>query len=364
MIVSQTEIQRPPRGRDVPSHARTKTTAILEVMGVYVVGQTLGMVLFAVMGRLMNIPLKNPLLGITASISQGDLLRVTWQLLVLLLCQSAGWLLLAFGVGWWRRRYRPSHYGLTLAGRSPGFYLKTGLVVFVVAELLGKLLSLANAIHPMGEQIAWREAVFNMSWTTPAFWAFMAVGSFVLVPILEELFFRGYIQTRLEEGFGAPVAILATAFLFQLSHSQYLILNPFNVGMILTGLFGSVVWGYAFYLTRSLWVTIVAHALVNIPIRGVGLWVEILGMLVVVVVARRDIGRAAVDFWSMVRSISPCWQALCVVASCGLFSIAFAMLGDVMILAGSATFIVAMILVWLEKRRSASPVPAIRGADC
>jgi hypothetical protein len=208
----------------------------------------------------------------------------------------------------------------------------------------------------MGEQVAWREAIYQLDWTTPAFWLFMAVGSYALIPILEELFYRGYIQTRLEEDFGAPVAILATAFLFFLSHSQYYILNAFNIGMILTGIFSAIAYGYLFYRTRSLLVTIIAHALVNIPVRGIGLWVEVAVMIIVIVLARREIFRALADFWSLLRSISHVWQAPGVVALCGLFAVAFASFGDIMILVGIVLFIAAMVLEWQEKRRAKSQV--------
>jgi len=345
---------------DLPQVSQNKTwlkiTAVLEVMGIYVVGQTLGMVLFAILGSLINIPLKNPLLDLTASATQSDLLRITWQLLVLLLCQYGGWMGLIFSIGWWYRRRTSAQYGLTLAGKSLGFYLKTGVVLFAVAEIFTMLLSALNTLVPMGEQIAWREAIFKLDWTTPAFWLFMAVGSYGLIPILEELFYRGYIQTRLEEDFGAPVAILATAFLFFLSHSQYYILNAFNIGMILTGIFSAIAYGYIFYRTRSLLVTIIAHALVNIPIRGIGLWVEIAAMLIVIVIARREVYRALVDFWLLMRSISPIWQGAGVVALCGLFAVAFALLGDIMMLVGVVIFIAAMVLEWLEKRRAKSEV--------
>jgi membrane protease YdiL (CAAX protease family) len=358
--MSQTNFQQLPQNKTSLSPGWRKTAAILEVLGIYAAGQMLGMLLFAVLGSLIHIPLKNPLLEITASATQGDLLRITWHLLVLLLCQYAGWMVSAFVVGWWRRRRTPAQYGLTLAGRSIGFYLKAGVVVFAVAELFAKLLSLLDTLVPLGSQIAWREAIYKLDWTTPAFWLFMAVGSYGLVPILEELFYRGYIQTRLEEDFGAPVAILATAFLFALSHSQYLILNPFNIGMILSTIFGALVWGYIFYRTRSLLVTILAHAIVNIPILGIGLWIEIVAMLIVIVIARREIYRALVDGWSLLRSISRFWQAVGIVLLFSLFAVAFALLGDVVSLAGIVFFIAAMVLAGIEKRRAKSQVTVQR----
>ena len=356
--MTQTDIQKLPQTKASFGPGWRKAGAILEVIGIYAAGQMLGMLLFAVLGSLINIPLKNPLLEITANATQSDLLQITWHLLVLLLCQYAGWMVLAFAIGWWHRRRTPAQYGLTLAGRSLSFYLKIGVVVFVVAELLTKCLSLLDTLIPMGEQIAWREAIYRLDWNTPAFWLLMAVGSYGLVPILEELFYRGYIQTRLEEDFGAPVAILATAFLFALSHSQYLILNAFNIGMILSTIFGAIVWGYIFYRTRSLLVTIIAHVIVNIPIRGIGLWVEILAMLIIIVIARREISRALVDCWSMMRSIPHIWQAVGIVALLGLFAVAFGLLGDIVSLAGIVFFIAAVVLIGIEKRRAKAQVAA------
>ena len=352
--MTQTDFQRLPQNKITLSPGWRKACAILEVLGIYAAGQLLGMLLFAILGSLIHIPLKNPLLEITASATQNDLLRITWRLLVLLLCQYTGWMAAAFAVGWWHRRRTPAQYGLTLAGRSIGFYIKAGMVVFVVAELFTKLLSLLDTLVPMGEQIAWREAIYQLNWSTPAFWLLMAVGSYGLVPILEELFYRGYVQTRLEEDLGAPVAILATAFLFALSHSQYLILNPFNIGMLLSTIFGALVWGYIFYRTRSLLVTIIAHAIVNIPIRGIGLWIEIAAMLVVIVIARREIYRALVDGWSLLRSIPRCWQTVGIVALFGMFAVAYALLGDIVSLAGIVVFIAALVLIGIEKRRAIS----------
>jgi membrane protease YdiL (CAAX protease family) len=354
--MSKTDFQLLPQTRKPLSPGWRKAGAILEVLGIYAAGQLLGMLLFAVLGSLLHIPLKNPLLEITASATQSDLLRITWHLLVLLLCQYTGWMASAFAVGWWHRRRTPAQYGLTLAGRSIGFTLKAGVVVFVVAELCAKLLTLLDTLVPMGAQIAWREAMYKLDWTTPAFWLLMAVGSYGLVPILEELFYRGYVQTRLEEDFGAPVAILATAFLFALSHSQYLILNPFNIGMLLSTIFGALVWGYIFYRTRSLLVTILAHAIVNIPIRGIGLWVEILAMLLVVIIARQEIYRALVDGWLLLRSIPRFWQAVGIMALFGLFAVVFALLGDVVSLAGIVFFIAALVLIGIEKRRAKTQV--------
>ncbi len=332
--------------------AQRKIAAILEVLGVYAAGQLLGYALFALFGSLLGIPLQNPLQEITPGLTQAHLLRITGRLLVLLVCQYAGWMALVLAVGGWRRRHALAHHGLTLAGHSFGRLLKVGVLLFAVAELFPKLLSLLDSLLPLGEQIAWREALYQLDWSTPAFWAFMAVGSYGLIPILEEVFYRGYVQTRLEEDFGAPLAIVSTAFLFAFSHSQYLVLNVFNVGMMLSLLLSAVAWGYIFYRTRSLLPTMIAHALVNLPLRGAGLWIQLVLMLVVIVVARRPIARTLLDGWALLRSLSGHWQGLAVAVAFGLFAVAFALLGDLVLLVGCGCFVAALILIAIEKRRT------------
>ena len=45
--------------------------------------------------------------------------------------------------------------------------------------------------------MAWRQALFDMSWRRWQFWLFTGVLSWGFVAVVEELFFRGYCQRRL-----------------------------------------------------------------------------------------------------------------------------------------------------------------------
>lgn len=86
-----------------------------------------------------------------------------------------------------------------------------------------------------------------------------------MVPVVEELLFRGYYQPRLAEDCGDAPAILAVAFLFTLTRAisdsksverhddRQLVLYCSRAGLI-------------FAWTRSLIPGIVAHAITNIPI--------------------------------------------------------------------------------------------------
>jgi membrane protease YdiL (CAAX protease family) len=331
--------------RSPAGSGRRKAAAILEVLGIYAAGQLAAYLI----GLLLGLQLQNPLSNLAATISPADLTQITLQLLTLLLLQYAGWFLLILPIGWWYRRRKPAQYGLTLGDRSLGAHVITGAVLFAFAGLPMVLLASTNTLVPLGEQTPWREALFSMDWSTPAFWLFMAVGSFGLVPVLEELFYRGYCQARLEEDLGAPAAILTVSLLFTFSHSQYYILNVLNAGTLLATVFGSLAWGYIFYRTRSLAPTIVAHALENLPVRGISLWVELAAMIVVCIVARREIARYVKDFITLLRGMSPLWQGILFAALGALFAAALALLGDVVVLVGLGIFVIALVLEAIDR---------------
>lgn len=87
----------------------------------------------------------------------------------------------------------------------------------------------------------------------------MLLLTFVLIaittPIGEELFFRGYAQTRLVERFGRTLGIAITSVLFALLH-----FDPMHMaGVLAIG----VVLGWATERTGTVWAAIVAHAVNN-----------------------------------------------------------------------------------------------------
>ncbi|MEX0676725.1 MAG: type II CAAX endopeptidase family protein [Pirellulales bacterium] len=327
-----------------------RAAAVLEVLGIYAAGQMLAFLL----GAIFRIPLLNPLLTLSPAPTPYELLQVTGQLLKILLLQYSGWFLLVLPIGWWRRRGGAASYGLTLSGRSLGFCLAAGVVLFAVADLPIKALEFIHSLYPLGPQVAWREALMRTNWNTVEFWLLMAVGSYALVPLVEELFFRGYCQTRLEEAWGPATAILATALLFTFSHSQYFMANLYNVSLLLTSLASATAWGYVYYRTRSLLPTIVAHSLVNMPSRNAVLGVLLVVMLIICAIAKRDILQHLRGLVDLMRGRSLGWQGSLVAVLCGLFVMAFAVLGDIVIVLGTVMFVVALALDWFEKRASAA----------
>jgi hypothetical protein len=181
----------------------------------------------------------------------------------------------------------------------------------------------------------------------------MAVGSFLLIPLVEEFFYRGYVQVRLGEDFDAPTAILVAALFFEFSHGQYyLTLSPWTVGMLLTGVFSSLAWGYVFYRTRSLIAPIVAHALINFPARGMADYLLPIAMFAIVVIYRKQIADEFRTFGAMFKTdvISRIETALASIFMV-LFAILVATAEDMALLFGIAALVIALVMEAIEKRK-------------
>jgi len=125
--------------------------------------------------------------------------------------------------------------------------------------------TLVDAIHPLGVMAAWRQAFFEMSWRRSQFWLLAATMSCAVIPVVEELIFGGYYQRRLAEDWEDGPAIIGTACFFTFAHRQYLIANAYNVTMIASLLCLAIGFGVVFAWTRSLIPSMIAHAIINIP---------------------------------------------------------------------------------------------------
>ena len=90
----------------------------------------------------------------------------------------------------------------------------------------------------------------------PLGWLPLYATMLVAAPLVEEVAFRGWVQRPLERRAGAAWAIGISALLFALAHG-YPLLVPYYVA-------AGVALGASVYLTRSLWVGIVAHAAHNL----------------------------------------------------------------------------------------------------
>jgi membrane protease YdiL (CAAX protease family) len=265
---------------------RARTAAVLEVLGIYVAGPLVMMLLI----RALRLEITNPLQRFTVGITDAELLTITREMFWLLLLQYAGWFLLIIPINWWHRRRGPGAYGLTKAGHSWRTLLLAGIATAALAAWPSVTVLLVDAKYDLGETVPWRQALFDTSWRRWEFWFFMAVLSYAFIPVVEELFYRGYCQRRLAEDWGDGPAIIGTALLFVFSHGQYLILNAYNVSLIASLFILAVGVGVVFAWTRSLIPSIVAHAIINVPMTP--FWQTLLlvaFIILAIVVSRRGL---------------------------------------------------------------------------
>ncbi|WP_327092368.1 CPBP family intramembrane metalloprotease [Nonomuraea sp. NBC_01738] len=98
----------------------------------------------------------------------------------------------------------------------------------------------------------------------------LAVGSLITLltaSVLEEFFYRAWLQTRLEALYGRWPAILASALLFAAMHVSHI--NPEAIGVGIAsvvaaqGMFG-LMQGYLWARYRNIWVIILIHTIINL----------------------------------------------------------------------------------------------------
>jgi membrane protease YdiL (CAAX protease family) len=240
-----------------------KAAALLEVVGVLVMG-------WAASGNIMSfLGISSLGAGIQSALqtAKPDFITLSLDWSKVMCIQYACLLLPAFALGWWRRRLDLRYYGVTTAGQSPWILIVSGLVGFALVAMPFKLLWVARRFIPLGSGPAYW-GLLDKSWT-PSFWLFLAVSSFVLTPVLEELLYRGYCQTRLEEEFGGVGAIVIVTLVMTLGHNQYFHLSFLDIGTLLSMIPLVLGMGYMYWRSRSLIPAMIIHALVNLPTRGI-----------------------------------------------------------------------------------------------
>src|SRR5258708_6261923 len=194
---------------------RRRTAAVLEVFGVYLTGAFLSDQVAQVLVRWRVISPQNPLELLTVHMTNTELLVASRQLLLTLILLYGSYFALIIPINWWYRQRGRAAYGLTRAGRS------------WKALILAALATAALTQWPVLVQ-----AFFDMSWRRWQLWLFAGILSYGVIPVMEELIFRGYYQRRLAGDLGKGPAIIGTACFFTFAHRQYLIANAYNITMI------------------------------------------------------------------------------------------------------------------------------------
>jgi membrane protease YdiL (CAAX protease family) len=316
-----------------------RAIALLEVLGVYLAGPLVA----AQIGRLLGVHIPNPLDHFTAGISDSELVTGAGQMFALLILQYVGYFLLIIPINWLYRRRGPAAYGLTKARRSWPALLLAGVATVAAATVIvwpASTLLLVDSVYHLnlGGTVPWRQALFDTSWRRWEFWLFTAVMSWALIPVVEELFFRGYCQRRLAEDWGDAPAIVGTSFLFTFTHGQYLTLSLYNAAIIASLLVLAIAFGTVFAWTRSLYPAMIAHAVIDVPMtpawQVVFLAVLLIGGILVfrrgLAVARDVFSNARVGLCLTLVAIGMAWA----IASNKIDDLAYVAIGMVIVAVG------------------------------
>lgn len=126
-----------------------------------------------------------------------------------------------------------------------------GVLLFVVVILFGLVLGVFTAVT----NIQLPTNVQQVLAGTPLYFL---VFTFLIAPINEEIFFRGFLVSKISKWFGAAAGIIISAIIFSVLHLSYLSISEFAAAF-----FFGLIAGYVFSKTKSLYPSIVAHMLVN-----------------------------------------------------------------------------------------------------
>lgn len=204
-------------------------------------------------------------------------------------------LLVAWAICWWIGGPDRKLAGISRGGRSLGNLLGFGVVMGVLLAAPPFGLRVLNEMYDLGENTPFWDLMARHAWT-PDFWIYMAVSSFILVPIVEELLFRSYILGRYRMHFTAGGAVLLSAALFWVSHGQYIQPDPILLTNSALVLVSAAIMAWSVIHTGSVLPALIAHCIFNIPMETpFRIGVVVLALALIVVLHKR-LAAAAADF--------------------------------------------------------------------
>ncbi|SNY49775.1 Membrane protease YdiL, CAAX protease family [Arsukibacterium tuosuense] len=241
--------------------------ALCEVLAVFFAGSLLAPLLFQLAGVTGH-----PLMALMGD--SPDMFVIALDLSKLLMLQFAGWFALITFFSWINSEKLKAELKLTRHGYKFIQLVVIGVLAWCIGDIANKTVFLLDQTYNLGVSVPWREALLHGEKTT-GWWLVMFVGSFGLIPILEEILWRGYVQSKLIRFFSPAVGIVITAGLFVFSHAQYHQLDLYHASTIIGLTISALALGWVTHKTGSIIPAIVMHALLNFPNDGLFLYVTI-----------------------------------------------------------------------------------------
>ena len=229
------------------------------MLGIYLAGAYLSDRIAKLLVHCRLISDANPFDLLIVHATNAELLLASRQLFVALMVLCGSYFALIIPINWWYRRRGRTGYGLTRAGLPWKTLVLAALATAVLTQWPVLLHTLIDAIHLLGAMAPWRQAFFEMSWRRWQFWLLAGTMSYALIPVVEELIFRGYYQRRLAEDWGDGPAIIGTALLFYSRAQAVSNRQRYNITMIASLFCLAIGLGVVFAWTRSLIPSMIAH---------------------------------------------------------------------------------------------------------
>lgn len=224
-----------------------------------------------------------------------DFLAASAAIAVQFAAQYGAMAALIIVLGLMRGRTRLRHYAIAPPREGWRRAIGSGVVAGLLVGLIPALVFVLQDVAPIGQDTPIWAALRGARWDW-TFWLFMAAGSFVLPPLLEEFAWRGYVLGRLSEGFSPGAALVMTTLVFAMLHVQYLRADA-AMALTLVGLIlASLAFGFLTLRSGSLAPAIIAHLIINFPLPTEGNMAKIALGLGALLVFRRTIG-AELAIW-------------------------------------------------------------------
>lgn len=321
--------------------------ALLEVLAMPMVGVVLALLIATVLG----IGLRNPLVELQPDALPASWLPLAGDLLQVLTLQYAGYMLLAAAILWPRRELTRQRLGLTANGVAWSQLISMGLLLACLLVPLQIALLGADVRWDLGETAPWRRALLDAP-RSADYWLLMAIGSFGLAPLLEELFYRGVLQGRLQQVLPPSHAILLISVLFTLSHSQYHQPSVINLATALFVFGSSLAFGWLYWKTGSLWPSVLLHACINVPWPTGGSALVFIGaLLTIAIIAHRRWRPWLGEMQRMVRLQTTGRALLAPMLTTVVFGVGMTQASGVIVLVAPVMLITGLLWRWRLRRR-------------
>jgi len=132
---------------------------------------------------------------------------------------------------------------IKLLGKDSTNKLRLSLVVFVSFILIFTL-ALSLSLISFEPQL-------------PSWWWLFALNNLLLTCVMEEVFFRGFIQTKLTKAFNPIVGLVIASLLFGIAHFAG------GLSYVLVATLAGFLYGFVYLNTGRLWLAIVIHFVLN-----------------------------------------------------------------------------------------------------